>query len=102
MLLDALARAYAAAVGWRVDEARTAQSLLREVGTAMLTGYQGGEGLGAEPLRALAAEAAAALTGHWRRDAWEGALTFGVAPLYEEVVTALQQYATCALHEAHR
>ena len=78
LLLDALARAYAGAVGWRVAPGRSYDSLLREVGAAMVTGYQGGAGRGAEPLRALAAECSAALTGRWSRESWAGSLAFGV------------------------
>lgn len=81
---------------------RTSQSLLTEVGAAMLTGYQGGDGRGAEPLRALAAEAAAALTGRWRREEWSGLLAFGVADMYAEIVSNLQVVARCARQQAAR
>ena len=76
LLLDALARAYAAAVGWSTRATPTCQSLLREVGAAMVTGYQGGEERGAEPFRAMVAAAAEALTGQWGRQSWEGVLCF--------------------------
>ena len=101
-LLDALARAYAGAVGWHVAVDRTMQSLLSEVGAAMLTGYQGGSSKGAEPLRALAAETAAMLTGRWRREDWSGSLAFGVADMYARVVENLQVVARCARQQAAR
>ena len=103
LLLDALARAYGAAVGWRIEPARACQHLLAEVGAAMVTGYQGGRGRGAEPFRVLVTAAAHALTSRWQRDTWEdGQVTFGVAAMYADVVLELCSVARSSRRRALR
>ena len=102
LLLDALGRAYARAVGWHVEPGRKCEHLLQEIGAAMVTGYQGNKERGTPPFRALVAEAAHALTAQWRRDNWADTLHFGVTRLYRDVLSGLLGVAKCSREQAVR
>lgn len=102
LLLDALARAYAGAVGWDTGATPTAQSLLREVGAAMVTGFQGGSGKGAEPFRVLVSEATVALARAAAQDSKAGVLAFGVERAYADVVCELERVADLSLRWARK